>query len=256
MPRRPPIESDEIICYIVDREQNRQPLNSSIVQRNDPSLFNAARRRFGSWPRALQAAGLDPQRFCRSRAWTPQRIINCIRRLNVKGHSLRRRDVARFDQGLLAASHILFGSWQLAIEAAGIDSSEYCLQAKWAREQVIEGILLRAVKLEPLGSTTVHPQSLRTSAVAHFGSWANALRSAGLEPKDHIGAVARNSARPTFTGPDEIKKALLQRHALGLPCNQSALRRQDRRLFRAVHRVFGSCRRAEQYAGIAQSDPG
>jgi len=36
------------------------PLNAKAVEREEPSLFAAARRRFGSWNAALMAAGVDP----------------------------------------------------------------------------------------------------------------------------------------------------------------------------------------------------
>lgn len=250
MAKRSPITADEIFRFILDRERDGEPLSSTAVRLDASSIYQAAYKRFGNWSKALEAAGLDPFQFSRSRVWTPQKIIDRIRQLNSRGNSLRRQDVAKFDLGLLSAAHDRFGSWQSALEAAGIDSTEFCNQAKWTREQVIEAILMRAVKLEPLGSTTVRPLSLKSSAVAEFGSWADALAAAGLNPSDHIGVSSRNAASPTYSGRDDIKRALLQRVALGLPCSQLALKRQDRKLFRAVHRIFGSVGRAAKYAGI------
>ena len=256
MAKRSPITADEIFRFILNREREGEPLSPTAVKLDATSMYYAACKRFGNWSKALEAAGLDPFQFYRSRAWTPQIITDYIQKLNTRGHSLRRRDVARFDQGLLAAAHNCFGSWQSALEAAGINSKEFCNQAKWTREQVTEAILLRAVKLEPLGITTVRPLSLRSSAISEFGSWASALTAAGLDPEDFIGVSARNAARPTYSGRDGIKKALLQRVALGLPCSQLALKRQDRKLFRAVIRIFGSVGRAAKYAGIGELTEG
>ena len=44
------------------------PLSSSLVQRNHPPLYNAAKRRFGQWDAALRAAGIDPDQVRQRRA--------------------------------------------------------------------------------------------------------------------------------------------------------------------------------------------
>ncbi len=249
------ITSNEIIHYLLNRERTGCALSSSAIRRDNSPIYHAAYKRFGSWPKTLAAAGLDPRRHCRSRDWSPQRVIDRILHLNSRGISLRRCEMNQYDPGLLAAAHIQFGSWQSALELAGIHFAEYCSQAKWAREQVIEAILLRAVKREPLGSTTVRPTSLRTSAVAAFGSWRDALSAAGLDPREHVGVRTKKPALANYSSQERVRKALLQRTALGLPCQPQAVRRQNPRLFRAVHRHFKSFRRAFECAGLDIVDP-
>ena len=51
---------------------------------------------------------------------------------------------------------------------------------------MIEAILIRVVKGEALGSSTVRPSTLNAAAIEEFGSWAAALESAGLEPRVYI----------------------------------------------------------------------
>ena len=55
-------------------------------------------------------------------------------------------------------------------------------------ERIIEAILVRVLNNEPLGSTTVRPESLAEAAARFFGSWGSALAAAGLDPKHYIGA--------------------------------------------------------------------
>lgn len=246
------MKRDEIIGRILDRERNQQPLNARAICSDEPALYAAARRHFGSWRRALEFAGQGAGVACRRRAWNRQRVISYIRRLASRCGSLRSKDIRARDSGFVRAAYKLFGSWQAALEAAGVNAEQYCTQPRWTREQLVEAILLRAVKREPLGSTTVTPTSLRTAAVAEFGSWTAALTAAGLNPEAHVGYASRSKARDAnpYRTREEIKRALLQRHALGHDCDRSAVCKQDRRLFRAIRRLFGRCDEAMRYAGI------
>jgi hypothetical protein len=92
----------------------------------DPPLAAAAIRanRFGSWQKALEAAGLDYEEIRRHRAWEDQEILEELRRRNAAGDSLRVSDAAVECPALVAAARRRFNGWYEAIIAAGLDEWE------------------------------------------------------------------------------------------------------------------------------------
>ncbi len=87
------------------------------------SLFRKARHRFGSWRKAIEAAGLDYHEVVQRQKWTPERIIAEIRRLYAEGKDLSITAMQRTYPNLvaIAQSPRYFGSWRAAVEAAGLD---------------------------------------------------------------------------------------------------------------------------------------
>jgi hypothetical protein len=75
--------------------------------------------------------------------------------------------------------------------AAGVDPLKFRQVVPWTRERIIEAVLTRALKNEPLSSCTVRPKSLAEAAVRVFGSWGSALTAAGLDAKQYTGRVSR-----------------------------------------------------------------
>lgn len=55
------LEKPEIISRLKERIKHGKPMAESIVARDDLRLMNAARRRFGEYPRALKAAGINSE---------------------------------------------------------------------------------------------------------------------------------------------------------------------------------------------------
>ncbi len=92
----------------------------------DPPLAAAAIRcgRFGTWEKALEAAGLDYDEIRRHRRWDDDTIVNELRRLHSEGASLRVSDAAEDCPALVAAARRRFEGWYEAVEAAGLDELE------------------------------------------------------------------------------------------------------------------------------------
>ena len=80
-----------------------------------PAVRAAAQRHFGSWGRALRAAGVEPRVFER---WTPERVIEEIQARHGRGLSLT--SVWREHPRLFAAGQRYFGGWHQALRAAGL----------------------------------------------------------------------------------------------------------------------------------------
>ena len=99
-------------------------LSLTEVNRQYPQLVDAARRRFGSWPKAVIAAGIGPRETeARTALGAGTEIIQAIlaRALHderLGSHSVQPRSLAE-------AGARVFGSWRAAIAAAGLDPMRY-----------------------------------------------------------------------------------------------------------------------------------
>jgi len=243
------LDRKNVLIGILRLERDGESLKPRVLHQREPELFLAARRYFGSWRQALLFAGVDAKKILRRRCWSRELVTSEIRKLCVRGFDMRRRTAYGRDSGLVAAAGKHFGSWSQALDASGVDSQQFCKFPKWDRDQIIEAILLRAVKREPLGGTTVRPRTLKTAAVSEFGSWTAALAASGLDPKQHIGKHRRRKT-VQYKNRDDVKKALLQRHSLGHSLQRNATKLQDRRLVHAIRAHFECWVEALRYAGL------
>ncbi|MEZ6009257.1 MAG: hypothetical protein R3F05_16040 [Planctomycetota bacterium] len=93
--------------------------HTDVVADVGQALTQQARKRFGSWFAALEAAGVSPARAGVSRPWTRELVIAAIRQRARRGRSLRRVDVQAEDPQLVRAAVKRFpSSWNRAVEAA------------------------------------------------------------------------------------------------------------------------------------------
>lgn len=243
---------EAVIRAILQRERECLPLNCEAVKEDSKRLYSGAFRHFGSWRNALRGAGINAATVERRREWNRAKIIARLRELCRRRYSLRQVAVNRYDSGLYRAACFTFGSWCQALIAAEINPESICRDPRWDRGRIIEAILLRALRGDALGSTTVRPYTLKSAAIREFGSWQEALAAAGLVPAHYIGK--RVSAQKKGTdgrwSKERVRKAILQRHALGLPLCGNAVIRDDRTLFCAGRTWFKSWSKALAYAGF------
>ena len=81
----------------------------------------------------------------------------------------------------------LFGTWQKAIETAGVDYERVTGLWRWSREKVVEESRLSGAGV-PLDATNIQRQhpALHQAAITQLPkSWAKALRAAGFDPDEH-----------------------------------------------------------------------
>ena len=92
----------------------------------DPQLAAAATRlsSYGSWRNAVEAAGLDYDAIRRYKDWDEARILGELRERSQAGEPLNAGEVCLSDTALITAARRTFGSWDKALEAAGIDSTQ------------------------------------------------------------------------------------------------------------------------------------
>ena len=106
---------DTILFELKCRDQDRAPLNSGAIQREDPGLHAAAIRYFKSYDAALYAAGLDPEEVRERRSWTESDVIAELRRMP---HDENEQALRRTHPALYSAATRIFGTFADARAAA------------------------------------------------------------------------------------------------------------------------------------------
>ena len=205
------------------------------------AFATAARTRFGSWHKALVAAGVDPVPW---RLWSHERVLEEIRDWCDRGTRIKsdRREYQR----LRCAAKARFGGWRNAMIAAGrrrVD--EYGKwDRKWTKQRIIEAIQDRHVRGLPLRSQ--HDWNLTAAATRHFGSWPRAIVAAGLP--------ARKKNRPSRKWSPQTVVEWIHRHR---DCGvaMSNVRRIDSGLSAAARKHFGTWHVALKTAGISEIAP-
>jgi hypothetical protein len=166
-------------------------LSPQRVRAGQPRLYRLALEQFGTWERALQAAGIDPAHIQQYRAEQipdRQQVLELIAQRRSAGHSLRWGDIARENQALAKVVKRLFGTWQKALVAAGVAApNSKCRRSRtWNEQRVMEA--LRAWhetqhENSPRGLWTQEPR-LAAAARRYFGSLAAAHAAAGVPRRD------------------------------------------------------------------------
>ena len=142
-------------------------------------------QRLGSWNAALNAAGLE-SRYIRRR-WTDEQILDGLRRLAVDlGRAPRATDRvgARSEYPSPALAIRRFGSWNQALAAAGLDTSDPGGFSTVTPVQIIEalGAYHRAHGRPPSKRNWSRSggRPAVSTIVRYCGSWRAALELAGL----------------------------------------------------------------------------
>ena len=118
---------EEIIRRIQEMHAQGHDLLDPRFKVKNRSLYLAAcaHRYFGSWRRAVQAAGLDHETMRESRVWTKARILRTIQTLASEGKPLGWAYIEEHEPGIYRAARRKenFGSWNAALQAAGVENS-------------------------------------------------------------------------------------------------------------------------------------
>ncbi|GIW76909.1 MAG: hypothetical protein KatS3mg104_1972 [Phycisphaerae bacterium] len=127
--RRPRWNKQKVIAIIKSAKKKGWDLNwSSVTKRRDDlgkAAFAAIQGRlFGSWDRALTAAGLDADEVSRYRRWSKNTIVFELKARAADGENLNSGAVQQEDPGLHAAALRYFGSYDKALRAARINPNK------------------------------------------------------------------------------------------------------------------------------------
>jgi hypothetical protein len=192
-PHWEPVWSREyIIDYLIYKHEKGEDLSPWTVYRNESALHGNIKKYFGSYRAGIEAAGID-YREVRvielTEQWTPQKVLDRIRKLHQKKPLNSSSDIRRRDSRLYDSCHRYFGGPVPAIEAAGIPyvSLKFRRSRQWTKSCVLQTIRT----LESAGAS-LRPNALSKHLVdqtdeflavakERFGSWENAVRAAGID---------------------------------------------------------------------------
>lgn len=210
-----------ILDSLRERHQQGLPLRST----DDPELNAMCVQQFGGWRNALIAAGLKVREI---RTWTQEIVIQELQTWEQRGLARMWRE----GYDVYRAALRCFGSWPAAIEVAGLDHKP---QIRWT-----QGRIFRELRQWRTNSGQKHTRidvCLQSACRDRFGSVAEALKAAGLEPLP----------RGEWT-PDRVITEIQDRHVQGLQIEKPY--QANRSLAQAAYRYFGSWRGALAACGL------
>ena len=115
---------EEILEQIREFQAEGQDLLNPLFKIKHRNLYLAAcaHRYFGSWRRAIQAAGLDHETMRETRVWTKERIRRTIEEMALAGEPLGWAYVEEHCPGIYRAARRKenFGSWHNALIQSGV----------------------------------------------------------------------------------------------------------------------------------------
>ncbi len=200
---------EKVISTIIALSRKEKPLGPTELQRRHGYLVRAAQRHFGSWAKAVAAAGVDPSRLRRIPQWSRDAIIKAILERALDNAPLGSRNVR--PRSLAEAGARAFGSWRAALLAAGVQPQLVPIKLPrvegtdgarklpgpaqlWTEQGVIDAILARLHEQKPINAVAVYVdhRSLYRVGERRFGNWRKALIAAGLNPDEvRKGAASR-----------------------------------------------------------------
>jgi hypothetical protein len=157
--------------------------------RRDRRLYEAARRHFGTWKRALCSIGVELKRvnnYSKRRRLDKENILADARARHDAGCSMRWSRVCVEDRALAIAAKNAFIGWRRALLAAGLVDpvKPTVTPRKWDAQRVVKGIRQRWQEGKPLHHKAVSRDDggLVSAARRYSGGWDEAIVAAGLEP--------------------------------------------------------------------------
>lgn len=181
------------------------------------------------------------------RKWSKETILGEILGRHAAGEDLSYSGMSRNDLSLLRAAARYFGSWQEAVERAGLDYAEIRKYRVWTDERILARIRELSAQGADLSwrhvSMKLDPGLAAAAAKkGHFGSWKAALEQAGLDYEQ--------IRRYKDWSEEEVLRRLRDRHAEGRPLNAKTMERENVPLITAARRRFPSWDRALSAAGL------
>jgi hypothetical protein len=211
-------------------------------------LVGAATGHFGSYAKAVAAAGISYAKICRARFWTDAQILSMLRRRHQAGKDLSTAGMSVQCASLLRSATFHFGTYRQAVERAGIDyvSVSRRVLEHWTRAQVLDG--LRKMHDQGLGiseeQVAARNRKMASAASRLFGSYRKAIEALGLDYSEICRAHVRVWSRKRIT------QLLRELYRAGQDLRVSRVMKDVPGLASATCVYFGSYRNAILAAGL------
>lgn len=186
--RRPRWTRQSIIALIKKARRRGSALHWAAVTRRGDELSRAAfaslqPRLFGSWDRALHAAGLDAEDVSAYRTWDKNTAVFELRSRYQAGELLSSGAVQREDPALHAAALRYWRSWDNALRAAHFNPAAMRERRKWSRAEVMAALKKAQRRLGHVSDSSIRrsDSALHAAALRLFGSFTAARAAAGIK---------------------------------------------------------------------------
>jgi hypothetical protein len=238
------------------RKEEGKRLNKKALAKDDCRLFYAIQRFLGGHQVALRAIGVDSESVRRDRPiWTKGRIIAELKRRHRRREPISPFDLERKYTALSGAMRRQFGSADNAYRAAGIDPAKVRKRPPTIRRSDQE--ILREIREFHEAWWREHPRDqlprpsfrqvnepVASAAKHHFGTFAAAMKAAGLEnARFHT-----RRAKPWTQA--QVLDRLRELHAQGVQMSMTGLTNADAAVTAAACKHFGNARKAVEAAGF------
>jgi len=183
----------------------------------------------------------------RNKNWNEQLVTDEIRAWHESGKPLYSHYMRQNYQELLAAGIRYFRTWRVAVETAGIPYDSVRKYRDWSKERIVETIQrlqkdgvdlsfrsMMLSKYAPMVYAAIRPN--------HFGSWKDALTSAGL--------AAEEIYRYRSWDDDSILTAIRRLNEEGADLSSKKMDETSNPLIATARRRFGNWGTAVERAGI------
>ena len=183
--------------------------------------------------------------------WSSDRVLAEIHQWKDKGEPLYANHVRLNFQELLAASIRYFGSWQAALDQAGIPYVDVRKYRKWSKEVIVEQIRELASKGFDLSFRSMALSQHNAMVYAairpkYFGNWRTALEAAGLASEE----IYRYRSWDESGILEEIRRMKME----GADLSSKSMDETSNKLIATARRRFGNWGKALEKAGINYSD--
>lgn len=170
---------DRIVNEIKNLYEAGEDLSWYVFSQGDHAALAAAaitRKHFGSWKKALAAAGLNEEEISRYRHWSRDDIIKRIKEMKRSGQSLSAQSVQKRDSKFYFAAIRQFQNWRTAAEKAGYKYRKVAIRARWGKDEVLKQLKKLHKKNIHLSGTNVKEKypALYAGAIRAFGSFRKA----------------------------------------------------------------------------------
>jgi len=183
--------------------------------------------------------------------WSTERVLAEIHQWKDKGEPLYANHVRLNFQELLAASIRYFGSWQSALDQAGISYVDVRKYRKWSKEVIVEEIRELASKGFDLSFRSMALSQHNAMVYAairpkYFGNWRTALEAAGLASEE----IYRYRSWDESGILEEIRRLKTE----GADLSSKSMDESSNKLIATARRRFGNWGKALEKAGINYSE--